>query len=517
MDILHTWHQRHDSRYTKHYLVDGAGAAVDASEFPGWILKHRGHERKLLSRLTIQLAKFLLRIVEHVLGTRFLARLPQQHSRPSLFKVWGSLLQHDVITSVLQLPQYTGYPSNFCYSLPLSRVKGRTDGHTIFLIANVGGTDFHQQHVALERAFAEAIERFAYLIYHEHELIFKRVAELSSRVLDPVECVVTRRSTEARHEHRHTWLREQPFGWVKGRSYPDNEDILIPAQLVFWNYHRRIGEPFLRESNTSGAAAHRTQDQAIHTGILELIERDTLMNTWFAAASPQQISIGSLPSEVRYAAAIDAFNRSPLQLYLLLLPTDMCVPVIGAALIDPRGDGPVISLGSSASLDLGAAIVKAVQEAFTVYIVERERKVRKASVATQYPTDALSPTELQLLTFGGRMELWWHQSAISWLSSLLHGGVLSYEEAQNRFSFREVGALITQLQRFGYRILYHEIDTPWMRALEYQVVKVVIPELQPLYLDERRWGYNRQRLNEWCSRLQIPRPKEVNTNPHPFP
>ncbi|OGG72938.1 hypothetical protein A3A38_04230 [Candidatus Kaiserbacteria bacterium RIFCSPLOWO2_01_FULL_53_17] len=379
----------------------------------------------------------------------------------------------------------------------------------------LGGADFISKADALMRAFAEAVERYVYLIYRQNDLVFGKYSELENKAISPRDFLLQRhgnRLLEANLE-----IEQATFGWANVEYYPGGTAILIPAQLVFWNYHRLPAEPRLRESNTNGAAVHKTENLAIQSAILELIERDAFMNAWFANLSPEHIELDSLPTTLRCKAAIDTLARSSLQLILLLIPTDFKVPVVCAVIIDSKDPGPGVCFSAASGLNLDETIEKAIREVLTVYTVERHRKTAKAKIASFDLLDNLSKSDLEFLSFAGRMELFWSKKTPPWLTSFLGGVRRSYIEVEKKFTQLEIRDVTSRFKDFQYQIFVHRAKTEFLRSSGLHAVKAIVPELQPLYLDEKRRGYNTRRLQEYCEHLKIQIPESVNLYPHPFP
>ena len=70
----------------------------------------------------------------------------------------------------------------------------------------------------------------------------------------------------------------------------------------------------------------------------------------------------------------------------------------------------------------------------------------------------------------------------------------------------------------NYDVLYKDILVPSLKDLNYSVVKVIIPQMQPVYLDERYPLLGSERL------YQVPKilgyesktEEKLNKYPHPF-
>ena len=495
-----------------YHLIEGKGVVARSHELFSDLL---GDDRAFATEFIIRLARFLTRSAERALGIRYLAPMLRKDFPDDIIKIWRILLEEKIILSVVRLPRFRDLPKLFSFSIRLAELKSMTDGHTRFLIANIGGADFISKADALMRAFAEAVERYVYLIYRQNDLVFGKYAELKNKAVNPRAFLLSRYDYESLKANLE--VEQIPFGWTNVECYPSGTTTLIPAQLVFWNYHRPSDEPLLRESNTNGAAAHQTENLAIQSAVLELIERDAFMNAWFAGVAPEHIELDSLPIALRREAAIDELTHSSLQLVLLIIPTDFKVPVVSAVIIDGKGLGPGVCFSAASGLNLGETIVKTIREVLTVYTVERNRKVEKTKIMSFDILDNLSQSDFESLSFAGRMELFWPKKIPSWLTFFLGGVQQTYMEIERESAPLEIEDVINCFKDFEYRIFVHRAKTEFLRHIGLHAIKVIVPELQPLYLDQKRRGYNPRRLQEYCERLKIQIPKSVNLYPHPFP
>lgn len=90
--------------------------------------------------------------------------------------------------------------------------------------------------------------------------------------------------------------------WVRGESY-DGRAVYVPIDLVFYPL-RDIGRKLVVDTCSSGFAAYTDYEEAVNRGILELVERDSLMRSWYEKKSPRKLDFEILPvhlqNRVRY-------------------------------------------------------------------------------------------------------------------------------------------------------------------------------------------------------------------------
>ncbi|WP_240420118.1 TOMM precursor leader peptide-binding protein [Paenibacillus periandrae] len=72
---------------------------------------------------------------------------------------------------------------------------------------------------------------------------------------------------------------DEPIDWVWGYSFKRQNPILIPQQLAY--YSSSCGQGFIYETS-NGCALGGSLEEAIFYGIMEVVERDSFLLTWYA-------------------------------------------------------------------------------------------------------------------------------------------------------------------------------------------------------------------------------------------
>ncbi|MBO8178850.1 MAG: YcaO-like family protein, partial [Bacillus sp. (in: Bacteria)] len=70
---------------------------------------------------------------------------------------------------------------------------------------------------------------------------------------------------------------KRPMNWVWGYSFLQERPILVPESIAYYD----LGDDFVYE-NYNGCALGRCLEEAIFYGILEVVERDAFLLTWYA-------------------------------------------------------------------------------------------------------------------------------------------------------------------------------------------------------------------------------------------
>lgn len=111
-----------------------------------------------------------------------------------------------------------------------------------------------------------------------------------------------------------TGIRDVAMLWVAGRSLVDGADVLVPAGAAFLRHEPPTGSPVTLRAGSAGLAAHATVALAARHGLLEVLERDLVARSWYAAG-PASVAAGPR-SPPPLAPALDALGLQATMLVL---------------------------------------------------------------------------------------------------------------------------------------------------------------------------------------------------------
>lgn len=168
--------------------------------------------------------------------------------------------------------------------------------------------------------------------------------------------------------------RQLAVRWVEGRSLVDGRDLLVPASLVYVNYHVGREEPLTNFVNLAGIAAGPTRRAAEASAMEELIERDATMIWWYNGLPARPVDVGhprlghllSPLAEVGPGWGVAAGVDSAWRYRVVALPTTLAVAVMGVLVHDPA-EG-IVGLGVAARPDPADAVAKAFAEAVSLHL-----------------------------------------------------------------------------------------------------------------------------------------------------
>lgn len=368
---------------------------------------------------------------------------------------------------------------------------------------------------ALSKALGEFLERYALAVFREEDLVIGSPASFAAhgnRFLHPGRLAGFSNAQRQWFPER-AFDEASTFAWARGQSLGDGRPILIPAQLVFWNYCGTCGEldePFVRERNTNGAAGAFSREAALLAAVYELVERDGFLLAWLTSRPPARIEAADI-ADPDLASLIGTARRHGLEPVFLDTTSDLGIPSTVCVTVSDRPGEPRFICGGSASLDPIAALRRALTESLGV-----RAWAKKYAPVYRLPPDYV-PFRTRGVDQAARVGLWSAARGVD-LDGFLSGPREPLEAFLGRGrrsgSASETLAHLAQaLRRRGqdYDILFYEAAHPILELVGYHVVRAIVPALLPLYMNEENTPLGAERLGS--EEL----PTGLNPVPHPFP
>lgn len=366
---------------------------------------------------------------------------------------------------------------------------------------------------AMAKALGEFLERYALFSVGYKDLVFKSatLAELQrSRYAFIHPSEVSHFSREQRLEYSKLCFDDSSqFQWVEGKRVYDGKKILVPAQLVFWDYFRgHEDEPLLHESNTNGSGGMFSRTEAILAGLYELIERDAFFIFWLNSLAPPRIDLETInDSDIQHIIA--SCRRYQLRLEVLDVTSDINIPVFVAVLLGGNGKELQIGVGAGCKMDPREGLKSAILEAIAVY--HEIARFRGKNLPTTELLMSGSPRII--MNPQQRLVFWTGTEVCQNIEWFLKGKTISFQEREsNRMCFshpkKELNFLVEKLRKkgLGYEPYYYEAGHPILDAFSYHVVQVIVPALVPHYLYAEHAPLGAKRLGDVSIHNKIPHP-----------
>lgn len=381
-------------------------------------------------------------------------------------------------------------------------------------IGYAGGASFDKEKAIL-KALGEAVERYCLGVYQESNLISASYKDVKSKSI-VLESVVSFSENQLKQDNFFScvWNLEDIFRWVKSFSVFDEKEVLVPAQLVFVPYQMK-DEKIIRLPISTGGACGLSKEECLLRGILEVIERDAFMIHYLSNTCGLLVNIDN---DFRLRKIKDYFLKYRLELYLISLPTDLGIYTFLALLIDRTGIGPAVSAGLKSGIDPFVTAIGAIEECWhsRPWIRDELNKFPNLEKIRQNAKKMIDAKERGLY--------WSSVDMITYVDNWINRDFsLDFNDlkplAANSLD-SQINYLLNVLKNKNHSIYYVDLTTDEVARHGFKTLKVIIPSLQPLYLDEPFPYLGGSRIYEVPYKIglqsKIIQEKKINTIPHFF-
>lgn len=408
--------------------------------------------------------------------------------------------------------QYYDEPKFWHYSATLNSKYSKHDGRSFH--SRASGVSLFSEEVALLKCLGESVERYCNYIYYKDSTSFiGSFEQIKDKAVDPNSFAGVLKEQLRKESFRQFRIsKTSHFRWTKCLSLTTGRSILIPSQLIYLSYQRLGNEPIIYPGISTGAAGGSCLSAALVRGIYEVIERDAFMIFYLNKLPAPKIQL-KLIKNSKVKKVLRIADRYKLKVISLDITTDLDIPVIATVVLNDTGVGKAVSVGLKSDICPLKALLGSVREAFhtrTWFRQEYERNPKRIRTS-----DLLKHPD-----FKSRGLLWYPVEAIKNLDFWTKSPEMkSISDSQNTLpSGLQLKILLSVFKKFGYDIFFKDLMIQPLKNLDYYVVKIIIPQMQPLYLNEKFPLLGGKRLYDVPVKLGYVRKTfdELNKYPHPF-
>jgi thiazole/oxazole-forming peptide maturase SagD family component len=433
-----------------------------------------------------------------------------EYKRGSIFSTYGRKIE--------QIRTFNDAPTfSLVYAFPETE-KLCTDSPRAKLIEYPGGGAADTISDAARKASGELFDRAALLEYERkksHKLSITALRQSRRNFFDPSRVsFLADKISETDELH-----------WVLGSNLTAGSSALLPAQSIFWDYvsdnfsSTTNTEKLYFEGNTNGCASHISEVLAVLSGLYEIIERDAFLLYWLNRAAPGKIPHDYF-SNSSAGTLLQKCMRDKLFPHFLYLKTDLGIPVLSVALEDKTGQEPTIVFSAAAGANINEIAHKALLDVLHVYAMIRgSLQKNRTTIYFKSPDEWMNRS----FSLSERVLLWSNPRMYEHLSFLLSGEEVYPDELRTSRYDSPEQELAHLLKRFkergeGYEVYWYKAKTLTEQDGSVKVAgRVIVPELLPMYFNERNRPLKARRLKEFRTWLGLPERGEYNPWPHPFP
>jgi len=204
-------------------------------------------------------------------------------------------------------------------------------------------------------AMLEALERFCGHEPRRHGASVRGSfdslrAQYGDAVVDPRDFVLHDAEQMAQPSFTHEPYSDAlTFNWSWGWSMRRSQPVLVPQQMVYYRLGDAPGQPLNRfvYETSSGCALGGCVEEAVLYGLMEVLERDAYLTSWYGRIPPRELLLDDVRDD-RVAALVARSRAQGYEVRAFDMRLDIDVPLVWALIVDPRADAPVKSYCASA-------------------------------------------------------------------------------------------------------------------------------------------------------------------------
>ncbi|MEM3121857.1 MAG: YcaO-like family protein [Candidatus Pacearchaeota archaeon] len=322
------------------------------------------------------------------------------------------------------------------------------------------------------KSIAEFLERLC-LDNPERERLIESPFKYHKNFIDPsIFCCYSEEQIEDRKSYDND-ARSSTYLWFNVFDVLNEKRVLIPAQTIFLKDLFKEEFQLRKERISTGAAfGVKGTNRAFLSGLLEVIERDACI---FAYLSHKELPrILEFENEIKDLE--DYLRRYNLETIILDATSDPKVPTTICITLDRTGIGPAVEVGSASSLNYREAIYKSMLESIQC------RRYARLFNEIRFPRGP--PKDNEIFGLDERFVYWHSLERIKDLNFWI--------ESDNKISFSSLKdysitleQILKELNKRRFNVFLADISLEEIKNNGFEVKKVIIPEMHPLYLDER--------------------------------
>ncbi|MFF2889614.1 TOMM precursor leader peptide-binding protein [Paenibacillus sp. NPDC057967] len=372
-------------------------------------------------------------------------------------------------------------------------------------------------------AILEGLERYCGLAPRSKRTVVQgSFRSLKDQALDPVKVGV---HTEEQYAQRGVPLTafnpDQSINWVWGYSFLQERPILVPEQLAYYSMSCRHNFVF---ETSNGCALGGSLEEAIFYGILEVVERDAFLMTWYAQLPLPRLDLNSA-NDQELRLMIDRLQAvAGFDVHFFNATMENGIPSVWGVAKNRKQTGANLICAAGAHPDPVRAVKSAVHELAGMMqsLNEKLDTNREAYVRMFHDSSLVQQMEDHSLLYG-------LPQAQERLQFLLDDNrpLRTFEEEFERGARHtdltdDLRDILDALRRLDLDVIVVDVTAPEINRNGLHCVKVLIPGMLPM-----TFGHQFTRLAGLKRVLRVPAElgyvkeplelEDLNPYPHPFP
>ena len=376
--------------------------------------------------------------------------------------------------------------------------------------------------LALAATIGEAVERYCMNFYDKEKLVFASYREVQNDAVHPdlVRYYSREQIATARFKNTKYFSEDSKIHWEWGYSLTFKRHRLVPATQVYLNYNLDDHEENPGRNASTGLAAGASLEEAILSGLFEVVERDAVAILWHHRKIGPRIRIDNTEL-IEMLEDRFHIDHPSVDVKIFDIRLDIPIPSVFAVMQRPSEFGPILCVSSVTRLDPKEAVRKSMREMgqATPYMRYLYHQLDDWEPASDFSN--ITTFDHHFMLYSKRPEL--IPEAMGFCDNVEDEILLSEipDYATGRV-LSDIEYCVNALRELGFEVIVSDITTPEISDLGLHTVRVLIPGLVPLHGNHNYPYLGLKRLHE------IPRKLEwqesgwdtesgLNSYPHPFP
>jgi thiazole/oxazole-forming peptide maturase SagD family component len=334
----------------------------------------------------------------------------------------------------------------------------------------------------------EAIERFQVIFQRPDDIsVYAPYSAIRDSAIDPESMFFCKALPNRTHKHQ-AYNPSLPLYWTWADRILEGKQYLVPAQEIWFNTRRLPGENICIRPTTNGCALGTSFEEAALFAILEAIERDAYLTTWYLRRPCQEITPDSVESDAFQLLWVWAACASQnYRIHLFDIRTDIKIPVVAAVGVRQRGDGPKTVHAAAASPFSETALSSALRDLLVgLSFTPESRPWDRARALTLLADPNLVSTSYDHRLLYGLDETFEKTSFLGFhtVSRLTSREIdaCSLIQPSASYDLREMLLTIAaHLEQLGLPVLLKDITHPALAKRQLFCAKALIPGLYPMW------------------------------------
>ena len=314
---------------------------------------------------------------------------------------------------------------------------------------------------------------------------------------------------------------DHPMNWVWGYSFLQERPILVPELLAYYSLGYREGVVY---ETSNGCALGGSLEEAIFHGIMEVVERDSFLLTWYAQLSLPRIDLSSAEDKELLLMVDRIHELTGYELYFYNSTMEHGIPSVWGMAKNRRSKGLNLICAAAANPDPVSAVKSTIYEIAGMMFRQDEKLEGNRQ---KYEGMLQDPFAVRTMEDHGL--LYGLPEAEERLNFLLHDHrplrTFAEEFKQppaNTDLKDDLQDILQRFQRLNLEVIVVDQTTPIIKRNGLFCVKVLIPGMLPM-----TFGHHLTRVKGLERVLRVPMQlgfakapltyEQLNPNPHPFP